>query len=150
MHINDTLICGDGLCNLEVVEMVVKDGPKRVLELIDWGANFDKNIAGNLDLGREGGHTKNRVVHHKDQTGIEIERTILEETHRKKNRGSLLKHSPRYLLMMLYQRRHAVSYRLYDRMLLLPQSVHPYRQLQTERFPGFLFQQSRIGLHCLS
>ncbi|MBK8599741.1 MAG: L-aspartate oxidase [Flavobacterium sp.] len=85
MHINDTLICGDGLCNLEVVEMVVKDGPKRVLELIDWGANFDKNIAGNLDLGREGGHTKNRVVHHKDHTGIEIERIILEETHRSKN-----------------------------------------------------------------
>ena len=84
-HIKDTLICGDGLCNTEVVEMVVKEGPKRLQELIDWGANFDKNNAGTLDLGREGGHTKNRVVHHKDQTGIEIERTILEETHRKKN-----------------------------------------------------------------
>jgi len=73
-HIEDTLICGDGLCNVEVVDMVIKQGPKRLQELIDWGANFDMNSAGHLDLGREGGHSINRVVHHKDQTGFEIER----------------------------------------------------------------------------
>jgi len=62
------------LCNQEVVEMVITQGPKRLQELIDWGAKFDMNSAGHLDLGREGGHSINRVVHHKDQTGFEIER----------------------------------------------------------------------------
>lgn len=84
-HIQDTLLCGDGLCNKKVVRMVVMEGPKRLQELIDWGAKFDTNAKGNLDLGREGGHTENRVVHHKDQTGFEIERTILAQAHSKKN-----------------------------------------------------------------
>lgn len=84
-HIEDTLICGDGLCNPRVVEMVVKDGPTRVRELMEWGAQFDINFQGQLDLGREGGHSKNRVVHHKDQTGFEIERTILEQAKSRKN-----------------------------------------------------------------
>lgn len=84
-HINDTLICGDGLCNREVVEMVVKKGPKRLKELIDWGTNFDLTAEGNLDLAKEGGHSNHRVVHHKDQTGREIERAILTKTHQKKN-----------------------------------------------------------------
>ncbi len=76
-HIEDTLICGDGLCNEDVVKMVITNGPKRLEELINWGAKFDLNDEGSLDLGREGGHSKNRVVHHKDQTGYEIERAIL-------------------------------------------------------------------------
>jgi L-aspartate oxidase len=84
-HIQDTLLCGDGLCNKKVVRMVVTEGPKRLQELIDWGAKFDTNAKGNLDLGREGGHTENRVVHHKDQTGFEIESTILAQAHSKKN-----------------------------------------------------------------
>ncbi|MDI1317491.1 L-aspartate oxidase [Flavobacterium sp.] len=84
-HIQDTLLCGDGLCIEEVVRMVVTEGPKRLQELIDWGAKFDTNAKGNFDLGREGGHTENRVVHHKDQTGFEIERTILAQAHSKKN-----------------------------------------------------------------
>ncbi|MDD3005276.1 L-aspartate oxidase [Flavobacterium sp.] len=84
-HINDTLVCGDGLCNREVVKMVVKEGPKRLKELIDWGTNFDLTIDGNLDLAKEGGHSNHRVVHHKDQTGREIERAILAEAYQKKN-----------------------------------------------------------------
>ncbi|TRX39771.1 L-aspartate oxidase [Flavobacterium restrictum] len=84
-HIDDTLICGDGLCDLGVVEMVVTEGPQRLKELMDWGAKFDKNSNGTLDLGKEGGHSKNRVVHHKDQTGYEIERAILGQVHQKKN-----------------------------------------------------------------
>lgn len=84
-HILDTLICGDGLCDKSVVEMVITEGPKRLKELIDWGAKFDKNSNGDFDLGKEGGHSQNRVVHHKDQTGFEIERTILLEAHKKKN-----------------------------------------------------------------
>ncbi|TBX67018.1 L-aspartate oxidase [Flavobacterium silvisoli] len=84
-HIEDTLICGDGLCDKAVVEMVVTEGPKRLQELIDWGARFDNNAEGHLDLGREGGHSKNRVVHYKDQTGLEIERAILLQVHKTRN-----------------------------------------------------------------
>jgi L-aspartate oxidase len=84
-HIEDTLICGDGLCDPEVVKMVVTEGPKRLKELIEWGAKFDKNSEGNLDLGKEGGHSENRVVHHKDQTGSEIERAILMQVYQKEN-----------------------------------------------------------------
>jgi len=84
-HIEDTLICGDGLCDESVVEMVITEGPKRLKELIEWGAQFDENIEGTLDLGKEGGHSKNRVVHHKDQTGQEIQRAISHQVHQKKN-----------------------------------------------------------------
>jgi L-aspartate oxidase len=84
-HIQDTLICGDGLCDESVVEMVITEGPKRLKELIEWGAKFDKNTEGTLDLGKEGGHSENRVVHHKDQTGQEIQRAILSQVHQKEN-----------------------------------------------------------------
>jgi len=77
-HIEDTLRAGDGLCKREVVEIVVKEGPERIQEIVKWGANFDKYDADSYDLGREGGHTVNRVVHHKDVTGAEIERALLE------------------------------------------------------------------------
>lgn len=52
-HIQDTLNAGDGLCDPTIVEMVVKEGPKRLEELITWGANFDFDTSGNLDLGKE-------------------------------------------------------------------------------------------------
>jgi L-aspartate oxidase len=84
-HIEDTLICGDGLCDEPVVEMVITEGPKRLKELIEWGAKFDQNTEGTLDLGKEGGHSENRVVHHKDQTGQEIQRAILSQVHQKEN-----------------------------------------------------------------
>jgi L-aspartate oxidase len=84
-HIEDTLICGDGLCDVDVVKMVVTEGPKRLKELVSWGAKFDKNAKGTFDLCKEGGHSQNRVVHHKDQTGHEIERAILSQVHQKEN-----------------------------------------------------------------
>jgi L-aspartate oxidase len=84
-HIEDTIICGDDLCDEEVVEMVITEGPKRLKELIEWGAKFDKNNQGTFDLGKEGGHSENRVVHHKDQTGQEIQRAILSQVHIKEN-----------------------------------------------------------------
>ena len=84
-HIEDTLICGDGLCDEEVVKMVITEGPKRLKDLIEWGAKFDKNTQGTLDLGKEGGHSENRVVHHKDQTGQEIQRAISNQVHQKEN-----------------------------------------------------------------
>jgi L-aspartate oxidase len=76
-HIDDTLIAGDGLCNEKIVEIVVKEGPERVNELIEWGANFDRNPNGEFALGKEGGHSEFRVIHHKDVTGKEMERALL-------------------------------------------------------------------------
>lgn len=76
-HIEDTLRAGDGLCKREAVEVVVKEGPQRFREIVEWGAQFDKSDLGSYDLGREGGHTENRVVHHKDITGYEIERALI-------------------------------------------------------------------------
>jgi L-aspartate oxidase len=84
-HIEDTLIAGDGLCNEKIVEIVVKEGPDRVNELIAWGANFDKAPDGDYALGKEGGHSEFRVIHHKDVTGKEIERALLEAIRRKSN-----------------------------------------------------------------
>lgn len=84
-HIEDTLIAGDGLCNPEIVEIVITEGPQRVNEIIEWGANFDKNPDGDFSLGREGGHSEFRVIHHKDVTGKEIERALLEAIHKKPN-----------------------------------------------------------------
>ncbi len=78
-HIADTLDAGDGLCNKKIVEIVVKEGPIRVKEVIDWGAQFDTNTEGEYDLGREGGHSEHRVLHHKDNTGFEIERALLKQ-----------------------------------------------------------------------
>ena len=84
-HIEDTLIAGDGLCDESVVQMVIKEGPKRFRELLDWGVNFDLDAEGNFNLGREGGHSEHRVVHHKDITGFEVERALLKRAHQLKN-----------------------------------------------------------------
>lgn len=84
-HIQDTLIAGDGLCNKEVVKMVVEEGPKRLDDLLCWGANFDLDYQGALDLGREGGHSEHRIVHHKDITGYEIETSLLRKIHQLPN-----------------------------------------------------------------
>lgn len=78
-HIDDTLIAGDGLCNEEIVEIVVKEGPQRVNEMIDWGTRFDKDASGAYMRGKEGGHSEFRILHHKDITGFEIERALVEE-----------------------------------------------------------------------
>ena len=77
-HIEDTLIAGDGLCNRQTVEIVVKDGPARIEELIKLGTNCDKEESGDYKLGKEGGHSEYRIIHHKDITGWEMERALLE------------------------------------------------------------------------
>jgi len=84
-HIDDTLIAGDGLCNPAVVEMVVKEGPERVKEIIEWGARFDKESGGGYKRGKEGGHSESRILHHKDITGWEMERALLNAVSRQKN-----------------------------------------------------------------
>jgi L-aspartate oxidase len=84
-HIRDTLIAGDGLCDPRTVEIVVKEGPERIQEIIDWGTRFDKDPEGDFKLGREGGHSEFRILHHKDVTGREIERALLETVGKQKN-----------------------------------------------------------------
>ena len=89
LHIQDTLASGDGLCNRDVVEMVVKNGPGRIRELIDLGVHFnlrDKKLSDSespdsdseLDLGREGGHSQKRIVHAHDMTGREVEKVLVD------------------------------------------------------------------------
>lgn len=77
-HIDDTLIAGDGLCNKQIVEIVVKEGPERIKEIINYGARFDKDKNGDFALGKEGGHSEFRILHHKDVTGKEMERALLQ------------------------------------------------------------------------
>jgi L-aspartate oxidase len=78
-HISDTLIAGDGLCDENIVRITITESTDRVKELISWGVDFDKNESGKYDLHKEGGHSEFRVLHHKDQTGLEIERTLLRQ-----------------------------------------------------------------------
>ncbi|GGK42875.1 MULTISPECIES: L-aspartate oxidase [Flavobacteriaceae] len=84
-HTQDTLIAGDGICDEKVVKMVVKSAPDRLQELIDWGTQFDKTSNGEYSLGREGGHSQDRILHHKDITGAEIERALIEQVENAEN-----------------------------------------------------------------
>jgi len=88
LHIQDTLDAGDGICNQDAVEMVVREGPKRIKELIHLGVQFNathKDEAHVLDLGREGGHSVNRIVHAQDMTGREVEKVLLEQARQNEN-----------------------------------------------------------------
>ncbi len=86
LHVQDTLIAGAGLCHEDAVEILVREGPERIRELMDMGAQFNMETdeAGQevLSLGREGGHSRNRIVHTADYTGWECERTLLEAVKR--------------------------------------------------------------------
>ena len=90
-HIRDTLNAGDGLCHEDVVEVIVTEGPRAIRELIEMGAHFTVGENGDLDLGREGGHSHRRIVHSQDMTGREIQRVLLDAA-RRSNRIRLLEH----------------------------------------------------------
>jgi L-aspartate oxidase len=91
MHVRDTLVAGAGLCREEVVRTIVSEGPARIQELIALGAHFtEREVPGapgarELDLTKEGGHSKRRVLHAKDATGAEIERALLAAISRHPN-----------------------------------------------------------------
>lgn len=84
-HIQDTLIAGDGHCNLEAVEKVIREAPAQIEELLRWGVDFDKREDGLFDLHREGGHSEHRILHHKDNTGFEIQQSLVREVRNHKN-----------------------------------------------------------------
>jgi L-aspartate oxidase len=91
LHVRDTLTAGAGLCKETVVRTIVEEGPARIAELIELGMKFsEREDPGNhgkheLDLGREGGHSKRRILHAKDVTGREIERALLDAISRQPN-----------------------------------------------------------------
>ena len=84
-HVRDTLGAGDGLCNESVVREIINDGPARIQELIDLGVRFSQLNDGRPSLGKEGGHSKRRILHVKDITGKAIESALLRAVARKKN-----------------------------------------------------------------
>jgi L-aspartate oxidase len=91
LHVRDTLLAGAGLCKENVVRTIVEEGPARIQELIELGVKFSERDAPSedggreLDLGREGGHSKRRILHAKDVTGREVERALLDAVSRQPN-----------------------------------------------------------------
>src|SRR5437763_12034293 len=83
LHVRDTLEAGAGLCNEKVVRTIIEEGPARIAELIALGMHFSErevprsNGVRELDLGKEGGHSKRRILHAQDVTGREVERALL-------------------------------------------------------------------------
>jgi L-aspartate oxidase len=79
LHEHDTLVCGVGLCDPEAVRVLVEEGPGEVIGLLAMGVRFsrDPRRSGQLDLGREGGHSRRRIVHVKDRTGAAIQAVLL-------------------------------------------------------------------------
>src|SRR5207253_7706142 len=95
LHVRDTLEAGAGLCDEAVVRTIVTEGPERILELSELGLHFDeREVSGHreFDLGKEGGHSKRRVLHVQDVTGKEIENTLLRELGRQSHVDPLENH----------------------------------------------------------
>ncbi len=76
-HIRDTMIAGDWLSDPEAVRKVVTEAPGQIRQLLEWGVDFDRDANGDFDLHREGGHSEFRILHHADNTGAEIQRSLI-------------------------------------------------------------------------
>ncbi len=111
LHMQDTLIAGAGLCDPEAVKVLVQNGARVVQWLIDLGAQFDRNPDGSLALGREGGHSRNRIVHAADHTGYEIERTLLRAVRHTPN-ITLLEHD--FVLDLIVEDNECVGVQVLD------------------------------------
>ena len=75
-HIQDTMIAGCELSDPEIVRITISESTERVKDMIQWGVDFDKTTSGRYDLAKEGGHSEFRVLHHKDETGLEIQQKL--------------------------------------------------------------------------
>ncbi|TAJ13832.1 L-aspartate oxidase [Marinilabiliaceae bacterium JC017] len=84
-HFQDTMVAGDQICNPETVKKVVTEAPRQIKQLLEWGTQFDKSEDGKFDLHREGGHSEYRILHHKDNTGEEIQRALIQQVRTHKN-----------------------------------------------------------------
>jgi L-aspartate oxidase len=86
LHRRDTLAAGAALCDVNAVDVLVNEGPDRVRELVEAGAQFDLNARGDFKLGKEAAHSRRRIVHAKgDQTGAEVSRALIEQVHESPN-----------------------------------------------------------------
>lgn len=77
-HIHDTMVAGDWLNDKDAVHKVITEAPEQINQLVSWGVDFDKNEQGEYDLHREGGHSEFRILHHADNTGHEIQTSLIE------------------------------------------------------------------------
>ena len=84
-HIEDTMIAGDWISDRAAVEKVVREAPSQIQALINWGVDFDKNEKGEFDLHREGGHSEFRILHHADNTGAEIQESLIKAVRKHPN-----------------------------------------------------------------
>ena len=84
-HIEDTMIAGDWISDRQAVEKVVLEAPSQIQALIDWGVEFDRNEKGEFDLHREGGHSEFRILHHADNTGAEIQESLIKAVRKHPN-----------------------------------------------------------------
>ncbi|MDE6338287.1 MAG: L-aspartate oxidase [Muribaculaceae bacterium] len=84
-HIHDTMVAGDWLSDPAAVAKVVENAPSQIRELIGWGVDFDKKEDGDFDLHREGGHSEFRILHHADNTGAEIQTSLVEAVKQNKD-----------------------------------------------------------------
>ena len=84
-HIEDTMIAGCGINNRKIVEIVVREAPERIRDLVEIGTNFDTDSTGQYDMNREGGHSEKRILHFKDKTGAEIQRALVQEARNNPN-----------------------------------------------------------------
>ena len=84
-HIEDTMVAGDHISDKDAVEKVVRNAPSQIQALIDWGVEFDKNEKGEFDLHREGGHSEFRILHHADNTGAEIQESLIRAVRKHQN-----------------------------------------------------------------
>jgi L-aspartate oxidase len=139
LHIQDTILCGAGLCHKEAVEEIVTEGPKLIKELIDLGVEFSSH-GGNLDLGKEGGHSRSRIVHAKDLTGKEIERALLYNVSEKKNITLLEHHSA----IELITEHHLSKSKVYGRKGVGCYGAYVYDEQKNEIF----FIKSKITVIC--
>jgi L-aspartate oxidase len=76
-HIHDTMVAGDWLSDPAAVELVVRNAPEQIQQLVNWGVEFDRKEDGSFDLHREGGHSEFRILHHADNTGAEIQTSLI-------------------------------------------------------------------------
>ncbi len=132
-HVEDTLVAGDHLCNEEVVKMVVKEAPDQISELIQWGTNFDKQSSGKYDLAREGGHSEHRILHHKDNTGQEIQRALSVQVRKHPNIELLENHFAVDLITQHHMgklvKRHLTDIECYGAYVLNLETSHVHRIL---------------------
>jgi len=106
IHYDDTIKAGDGLCNEEAVRIMVEEGPEYILELMSWGADFDKE-GSKLSFTREAAHSRRRILHaHGDSTGKEIERVLISKA---KNARSITKKDFSFTLDLIIKNKRCIG-----------------------------------------